>query len=85
MALSRDEKESLRAKYEEWGLDTVKAALSKPGRDHYVDPEVTRVAHAWVTDKIRSLSRRETRLAQLFLLAVAIECGLLIALSRQLF
>lgn len=83
MSLSRDQKASLRARYEEWGLDTVKAALSMPGRDRYVDPEVTRVAHDWVSDKIDSLSRRESRLAHLLLLAAAIECGLVIALTQQ--
>jgi hypothetical protein len=83
MALSRDQKESLHARYEEWGIDTVKAALSMPGRDQYVDPEVTRVAHAWVNDKIASLARRESRLAHLLLLAAAIECGFVIALTKQ--
>ena len=83
MALSRDQKDSLRARYEEWGLDTVKAALSKPGRDRFVDPEITRVAHAWVSDKIDSLARRESRLAHLLLLAAAVECGLVFALTQQ--
>jgi hypothetical protein len=84
MALSNEQKASLRARYEEWGLDTVKAALSKPGRDTYVDPEVTEVAHAWVNDKIASLARRDSRVAHILLLAAAIECGLILALTQQL-
>jgi hypothetical protein len=84
MALSREQKESLRARYEEWGLDTVKAALSKPGRDMFVDPEITRVAHTWVNDKVAALARRESRLAHLLLVAAAIECALVLALTQQL-
>jgi hypothetical protein len=83
MPLSREQKDSLRARYEEWGLDTVRQALAHPGQDHFVDPEITRVAHAWVSDKVDSLARRESRLAHLLLLAAAVECGLVIALTNQ--
>jgi hypothetical protein len=84
MVLSKDQKESLRARYEEWGLDTVKAALARPGRDMFVDPEITQVAHAWVADKIAAVTRRESRLAHLLLLAAAVECGLVVALTQQI-
>ena len=58
--LSAERKKSLEDHYEFWGVEEVREELHRPGRDQFVDPEVTAFAQSWVEAKEAKARRRAT-------------------------
>ena len=58
MGLSAEDQDRLLARYEIWGVETVRRELEREDRDTFIDPEVTAFAQAWVAAHERSARRR---------------------------
>lgn len=70
MPLTGEERDSLLARYEVWGVDRVKAELERPDRKMFAQPEITSFACDWIEGQEKG--RRGRRVVDLTLLAVGI-------------
>ena len=87
MYLTDTEKRTLRQRYEDWGLDTVREDLRKPFRHIFVSRERNEFAKNWVDETEVAQERRRVRskrLARIMLLAAIIEVGVAVGLQLDL-
>ncbi len=83
MALTNDDKTTMRTRYETWGVDKVREDLRQPARHVFVSQERNDFARDWVDDEVEKQGRREVRkdrLVKVLMVAAAIEFGVAIGL-----
>lgn len=78
MALTREEKETLRHRYEMWGLEAVKRELRNPQRALFTSPEVDEFAYAWIAEQEMKRSGRSDKLVKFMMIAAGIEFGIMV-------
>lgn len=77
--LSETRKRELKARYETWGPDKVRAELVRAGRAVYADPEVSRYAAEWLDEKERGYHRRREIYAKALMIVAVFEVTLVLA------
>lgn len=83
MALTDDEIMTLRSRYKDWGVDTVRSDLRRPSRNVFMSPDRDKFAHDWVDESDAKVTRREKRkerLVKILMVAAAIEFGVVMGL-----
>ena len=78
MALTREEKETLRQRYEMWGLEAVKRELRNPQRAIFTSPEVDEFAYSWIAEQEMKQSGRSDRLVKFMMIVAGIEFGIMV-------
>ena len=61
MSLAQCDKETLRHRYEDWGVEAVRQDLRRPAREIFASPERNAFAWEWVEENEVKLNRREIR------------------------
>ena len=85
MALTREEKDTLRQRYESWGLEMVQLELAKPERALFADPEVDAFAHSWIAEQEMDLAGRNDRLVKFMMIVAGIEFGIMVGQNLSSF
>lgn len=78
MALTREEKDTLRHRYEMWGIDAVKRELRNPQRAMFASPEVDEFAYAWIAEQEMKISGHGDKLVKLMMIVAGIEFGIMV-------
>lgn len=79
MVLSDEQKDLLRARYETWGLERVRAEVGRDDRSLFADPSVTEFAREWV-DSEDARRRRSRQSIAIFAIVGVLQLGVVVAL-----
>lgn len=85
MALTREEKDTLRQRYESWGLDMVQRELASPERALFANPDVDDFAHSWIAEQEMDRAGRNDRLVKFMMVVAGIEFGIMVGQNLSSF
>ena len=83
MSLAESEKEALRHRYADWGVDAVRYDLRRPAREIFASPERNAFAWEWVEEKVAKQNRQEARrelMTKIAMVLAATACGISLGL-----
>jgi hypothetical protein len=87
MELTAADKITLRERYQDWGLDTVRDDLKRPFRHVFVSRERNEFAKTWVGEtevKEEKQQTRRRRMVRILMIAAIIEVGVAVGLQLDL-
>ena len=87
MELTAADKITLRERYQDWGLDTVRDDLKRPFRHVFVSRERNEFAKTWVGEaevKEEKQQIRRRRMVRILMIAAIIEVGVAVGLKLDL-
>ena len=87
MELTAADKTTLRERYQDWGLDTVRDDLKRPFRHVFVSRERNEFAKTWVGEteiKQEKQQLRRRRMVRILTIAAIIEVGVAVGLQLDL-